>query len=338
MKRAHVLLLALALLAGGCDAVFDHFAEKNLDPGHEEYLSDGNLHVLLCGTGTPLVDPRRVSFCVVVIAGGQVIQVDAGPGSWRVAAMARMPRRKLSAMLITHFHSDHIGEIGEVTMQSWLAGRSGEALPIYGPPGIEDVVDGFSKAYAWDRKHRVDHHGAKYMPPAAGEMRAIAVPVEDPRAGALVLEKDGLRVTAFPVKHDPVVPAYGYKFEYRGRTLVISGDTAKSENVAHHAKGADMLIHEALGKRLVEYGQSWADRNGHERWAKLTRDVVTYHTSPVEAAQVAQEAGVKTLVYAHVGPLPNAIADWMFLRGTSDAFNGEIILGEDGQWLELEGR
>lgn len=338
MKRSLAVICA-ALFLVGCDAIYDHYAEKTLNSARTEFLHDGNLHVLLCGTGTPLADPERAAFCVIVIAGGQVVQIDAGPGSTRVSGVARAPLQNLSALLITHFHSDHIGEIGEVNMFSWLAGRTGGPLPVYGPPGIEDVVEGFARAYEWDHKHRIDHHGEKYMPPEAGRMRAVPVPVEDPAEGTVVIDKNGLRVTAFPVKHDPVKPAYGYRFDYAGRSVVLSGDTAKSENVIRHAKGADILIHEGLAKSLVDKAVSWADRNGHERWSRLTRDVSTYHTTPVQAAQVAAEAGAAKLVFSHIGPmLPNALAEWMFLRGTGEDYDGGVILGEDGQWFELEGR
>jgi ribonuclease Z len=333
------LVAGMALATSGCDQLqsrlIERMAARGLTGDRTDLLDDGNLHVVLCGTGSPLADPTRASACTAVIAGGHFVLVDAGPGSWRNVATERLPRARLEAVLLTHFHSDHIGEVGEATLQSWVAGRT-RPLTVYGPPGVAQVIEGFQQAYALDVQYRVAHHGPEAMPPAAGVPTAQTVELSNPSGAAPVFEGDGLRITAFAVDHAPVAPAYGYRFDYRGRSVVISGDTKKSGNLIQHARAADLLVHEALAARIIEPVQQYARTHNLTRWAKLTADVVNYHTTPIEAAEVAKAADVRMLVFTHVvPPLPNVLARRMFLRGVSAAWNGPIELGKDGMHFTL---
>jgi ribonuclease Z len=335
--RLVVLLLAGA--AAGCESLqsrlIERIAARALTGDRVDLLDDGELHVVLCGTGSPLADAERAGPCTAVLAGGRFVLVDAGPGSWRTVALARLPRARLDAVLLTHFHSDHIGELGEVVMQSWVAGRTAP-LAVYGPPGVEQVVDGFRQAYGFDTQYRIAHHGAEAMPPEAGRAAAHTVTLPAPGEAAPVFASDGLRVSAFAVEHAPAEPAYGYRFEYRGRVVVVSGDTKKSATVIRHARGADVLVHEALAAAMIEPVTRYARAQGLGRWAKLTADVATYHTTPVEAAEIAEAAGVRLLVLTHiVPPLPNVLARRMFLSGVSAQWDGEVVLGADGMHFAL---
>ncbi len=338
-RRNALVVVLLAIALSGCDQIesriIERMAGRALTGDRSDLLDDGNLHVVLCGTGTPLADPERAGPCTAVLAGGHFLLVDVGPGSWSKVALERLPRARLDAVLLTHFHSDHIGELGEVVVQSWIAGRS-KALTVFGPPGVEQVVFGFRQAYGFDTEYRVAHHGAEAMPLDGATAIAKTITLPRPAEAGLVFEADGLRVTAFAVDHAPVVPAYGYRFDYRGRSVVISGDTKKSDNLIHHAHDADLLVHEALAARMIEPVQHYARDHGLTRWAKLTSDVVTYHTTPIEAAQVAKAANVRMLAFTHiVPPLQNFVARRMFLRGVSDAWNGEVVLGKDGMHFTL---
>jgi len=338
-QRLVLLLLALLPFAGGCDRIqtflIQRMAGRALTGDRTYLLDDGHLHVVLCGTGSPLADPERAGPCTAVLAGGHFMLVDVGPGSWREVALAHLPRARLDGVLLTHFHSDHIGELGEATLQSWVGGRS-QPLPIYGPPGVEQVADGFRQAYAFDTQYRIAHHGVEAMPPTGAKTMPRVVNLPAPDDVAVVFDADGLRVTAFAVDHAPVTPAYGYRFDYHGRSVVVSGDTRKSANLIRHAKGADLLVHEALAVRILEPVSAYARSQGLSRWAKLTADIVTYHTSPVEAAEAAKEAGVRMLALTHiVPPLPNFIARHIFLEGVSAAWDGEVVLGQDRQHFDL---
>jgi len=328
MKR---LLVPGAWLLSGSLA----FGQPAAPPAGSSVLSDGQLHVVLCGTGSPLTDAQRASACVAVAGGGEFILFDAGPGSWRQVALGNLPVQSLSAIVITHFHSDHIGGLGEAITQSWIAGRA-KPVDVYGPPGVETVVAGFVQAYALDAGYRVTHHSEQMMPRAAAGAVAHSVALKSPDALAVVFERNGLKVTAFKVEHDPVSPAYGYRVDYHGRSVVISGDTAKSENLARHSAGADLLIHDVLAKTLITAASANLARAGNERGAKLARDILTYHASPTEAAATAAAANVETLVFTHMVPPPNAPPiEQMFLAGVADVFKGTVVMGRDGMKFDL---
>ncbi len=302
--------------------------------GNTTSFDDGQLHVVLCGTGSPLPDANRAQACTAIIAGNEFVLVDTGSGSWRKVALNNLPAQNLSAVLLTHFHSDHIGDSGEALVQSWIAGRT-QKLNVYGPPGIEKVVAGFAQAYALDTDYRVLHHGEEMLPRAAAGAVAQPVKLKSDDAAALVFERNGLKVLAFKVNHDPVTPAYGYRFEYKGRVVVVSGDTAKSANLAKHAAGADLLIHEVLAKNLLQFAAANFEKAGNKRRAKLASDIITYHTSPTEAAEIAATAKAETLVFTHLVPVPNPQTESAFTRGVSDIFKGKVVIGTDGMRFDL---
>lgn len=293
-------------------------------------LRDGNLHVILCGTGSPLADPQRASSATAIVAGNEFVLIDVGPGSWRKADLAQLPLADLSAIVLTHFHSDHIGDLGEAITMSWAAGRS-RPLPVFGPPGVEKVVQGFLSAYTQDAGYRTAHHSEELMPAAASQ----AIP-KTVQPGAVVLDRNGLRITAFAVQHEPVKPAYGYRIEYRGRIVVITGDTARSAEVEKQSASADLLLHDALSRDMVLAAANMADGFGQRRRARMARDIVLYHATPVEAAKTAAAAKVQTLVLTHVVPvLRNEAQEKQFLDGTAAAFSGKIVIARDGMRFDL---
>jgi len=336
-RRWGCAALAVALAAAGCDRVIDRQIERGLTARADRSVPEApGIHVVLCGTGSPLPDKDRAGACTAVLAGGEFLLVDVGPGSWETATLAGLPTGDLSAILLTHFHSDHIGDLGEAITQSWIAGRT-HPLDVYGPPGTTRVVNGFDEAYAADESYRNIHHGETYMPAAAAPAVGHDVELTDAAdSDAVVFDRNGLRVTMFRVHHDPVRPAVGYRFDYGGRSVVVSGDTAKSASVTKHAAGADLLIHEALQPELMKRVATVADRVGQQRLAKMARDTLGYHTSPVEAAEVARDAGVATLVFTHEVPGPNNfITRRLFLAGVSGVYTGTVVLGEDGMRFDL---
>jgi len=335
-RRAAALLVAALVALASCDRLADREAERTITRARTDLLTAPELRVVLCGTGSPLPDASRAGACTAVIAGGELVLVDVGPGSWETVDLANLPTAALSAILLTHFHSDHIGDLGEATTQSWIAGRA-NPLEVFGPPGVAEVVGGFDQAYAQDRTARVAHHGADHLPPAAGKAVARELAMPDGDGVTPVFERNGLRVTMFRVDHSPVYPAVGYRFDYRGRAVVVSGDTARSASVIEHSRGADLLVHEAMQKDLVERASAVARRLGRDRLADMAHDIVSYHTSVADAVGVAREAGVPHLVLTHLVPGPsNAIARRLFLRGVQ--FDGELTLGADGMEFTLPPR
>ncbi len=311
------------------DWMFRRTAYRELSRPAPVLAGKDELSALLCGTGSPLPDKTRGGPCTLIAVGDSYYLVDTGLDTARDLMLWRIPLQRIAGVFLTHFHSDHIGDLGEVRLQTWVAGRKAP-LPVYGPPGVDRVVNGFNEVYALDDGYRTKHHGATMLPPDA--VALVAKPVMP----GVVFEQGGLRVTAVKVKHEPANPSYGYRFDFKGRSVVISGDTAPDEDLAHLAKGVDVLIHEGLNLEMVGVMHDALAAANHPRQAKIFHDIPGYHTAPVDAARIANEARVRLLVFSHIIPmLPNRFAEKLFLRGVSDVRPEGVELGHDGLVLKL---
>jgi ribonuclease Z len=292
------------------------------------------MRVLICGSSSPFPSRERARPCTAVFAAGKLWVVDVGPGSWNNLALWRVPADRLGAILLTHFHSDHIGELGEWNLQSWVAGRE-TVLRVIGPEGVSRVVAGFDEAYALDRSYRTEHHGAAFLPPSTGRMAPQEVAFERGATSAVVHDADGLVITAFLVSHAPISPALGYRFDWEARSVVVSGDTVKNANLIERAKDVDVLVHEAQAHHLVALIGAAAEKV-RPRVARVMGDIPSYHTSPIEAAEVANEANAKLLVMTHLTPPPqNDLMERAFVRGVSSVRPGAWLVGHDGLLLTL---
>ena len=170
------------------------------------HLHDG-LHVAVVGSGSPLPDVKRRSPCAAIIAGGKVYVIDAGEGASETMARMQLAPGRIEAILMTHYHSDHISGLGTVNLQRWVADGDRPALRVIGPPGVERVIGGFNEAYTLDDGYRVGHHGAELVNPDTARMVPETYEIPEGQDSMVVLEEDGLKVTAFTVQHPPIVPA-----------------------------------------------------------------------------------------------------------------------------------
>jgi ribonuclease Z len=319
--------LATAIMARG--------AASNLGADRIGELEDG-LHALFCGAGAPLPDPQRSGPCLALIAGGHMVVIDAGTNGVRNLQRMGFAPGRIDAVLLTHFHSDHIDGLGELAMLRWVGGAHTQPLPVYGPPGVEDVVAGFNRAYRLDAGYRTAHHGEAIAPSSGRGMAAHPFELTDDDTLMPVIQIGAIEVSAFVVDHAPVAPAVGYRVRYRDRALVVSGDTVADERLARHAAGADVLVHEGLAPALVGRLTEAATAAGQPRTATITRDILDYHTAPVDAARLAATAGVGMLVFHHVVPpllVPGAEA--AFLRGVDDVWSGPVVVARDGTLISL---
>lgn len=295
------------------------------------------LRVIFCGTSGPLPVQGRAKPCTAVMAGGSLYLVDAGPESTENLMLWRVPVANAKALFVTHMHSDHIGEVGEFNLQSWVGGRPGP-LALVGPAGVDALAKGFNEAYLRDHDFRKAHHehGAFKFDLEAGLLAPKVIDIPKPDGTERAWTDGELTVTAIRVAHDPVDPAFAYRFDYRGRSVVISGDTRKWDPLAAASTGADVLIHEAQNSDMTKQMSQGLKMLGNPRMSSLIFDTLTYHTTPVEAADLARAAGVKALVLSHItqAGLPFYTPE-AFTKGMDDGGKLDWRIAKDGMIIDL---
>jgi ribonuclease BN (tRNA processing enzyme) len=241
--------------------------------------------VVVLGTGNPSADPERSGPAVAVVVNDRAYLVDCGAGVVRRAAAAEkngigaLKAKQLNIVFITHLHSDHTLGYPDLIFSPWVLGRK-EPLEAYGPRGLKSMTEHIEKA--WREDVRVRKRGLEQ----ANE-NGYKVNVHLIRPG-VVYRDANVTVTAFPVKHGIWKEAYGYKFETKDRRIVISGDTAPTDEVVKACDGCEMLLHEVYNPRGEELKE--------EHWKEYFR---TFHTSPAELGEIARRAHPKLLVVYH---------------------------------------
>lgn len=312
---------------------FEKQVSQNLGVDRSAGLADG-LHIYICGAGSPLPDPKRSGPCIGVLAGQQAFIFDAGTGGARNLGPMGFPLAKVDQIFLTHLHSDHLDGLGEMLLGTWINGGRTTPTQVAGPIGTSQIVDGFNTAYQIDSTYRTAHHGEDIANPTG--FGAVDREIEFSGDSQLVWEDGDVKITAYKVSHEPVSPAFGYRVDYKDRSISISGDTAYDPKIAAASKDVDVLFHEALNMDMVKTMQAGAKANGAERMAKIMYDIQDYHTSPVDAAKTAKLANAKALVLYHIVPmLPNDALIPMFVKGAADEFNGKITVSEDGTIVRL---
>ena len=342
MKKSLIILVVIALVGVVIYSQRASIAERVMAKGLQARmgadavagLEDG-LHLALCGAGGPMPAPHASGPCVAVVAGKRLFVVDAGTDGVRNLGRMGYALGNIEAVFLTHFHSDHIDGLGEMATLRWVSAGNTAPLPVYGPQGVQSVTDGFNTSYAQDEVYRHDHHGDTVAPRSGAGMEARPFPA--PPLGELetLIDEGGLKIEALLVDHAPIKPAVGYRFTYKGRSLLITGDTVKLPNIEKFSQGVDLLVHEALAPNLLIMMNEAATAVGNKVMAKVTHDVLDYHTSPVEAAETARDADVGHLLYYHiVPPLVFPGQEALFLDGAEDIF-AEYTVGRDGTAFSL---
>ena len=289
------------------------------------------LSAAVCGSRSPLPSPGRAQTCIMVKAGEDIFIVDIGDGSANNLRSWNIPYGKIKAVLLTHLHSDHISDLADLHLATWIMQKRKGKLEVYGPEGVSLVTSGFEAAYEPDYIFRSSHHGDEVAAIDIAGFKANTIDLDSP----VILDNGDLKITAFQVIHEPIRPALGYKFEYKGRTIVISGDTSYAQSVIDNSMGVDVLFHEAQANHMVSVIEEMASNRGNTLQAKVMADIKTYHTTLIEAAEIANKAEVKQLVFYHLTPAPrNYLTELMFVRGV-DGVRKDWLLAEDGTLLVL---
>lgn len=281
--------------------------------------------VTMCGTSSPIAAEGRAQACVAVETPEHLYLVDAGSGSATVANLTGIPMAKLRGILVTHFHSDHISDIGDHNLYSWVAGRPAP-LQIIGPEGVGKLVDGLNIAYELDRGYRVAHHGEELLDPELGVLESMQI------NEGVILEQDGLSITAFEVSHPPIEPAFGYRFDYEGRSVVVSGDSLVTDTIIEMSDGADLVLHDAMMLRVVQTLEGFSRTAGNIRIATVLHDIQDYHANTDDLQRLVDSANIGQLALYHLVPSPrNALA----LTAFSNAVPEGALLTEDGMVFSL---
>lgn len=293
-------------------------------------LDKNAIHVGFCGTGSPLPSRDRAGACTAVIANGIIFVFDSGEGSGETLALMGLPLKQVEGVFLTHLHSDHFEGLGALMIQRWAGTSAAAPMRVWGPEGVGEVTEGLNRAYRIDSDYRVAHHGETIVPRSGfGLAGQVIMP-------GLVYAANGVRITAFPVEHAPVSPAFGYRVDYLGLSVTVSGDTGPSPSLESSAGGTDLLVHEVLSARVVARMEAAAKRTGQPSRAKIFADIQGYHATPEQAAEAAKLAGAKALALTHVVPSLPPLLDEIFTRPATARYAGPVWLARDGDLITVD--
>ena len=306
-----IILLVIATLLLGLSS-----------PAHSQ-TQGADFRVTLLGTGAPPPDPHRFGPATLIEAGSQKLLFDVGRGVpirlWQI----RVPLRDINTTFLTHFHSDHVVGIPDVWLSGWLGGpfaRRQAPFNIIGPVGTSEMMANLERAYAADVRIRIADEGYP--------LDGIKYVAREFEKDEIVYEQSGVRVSAFTVDHgEHIKPAFGYRIEYDGRAVVISGDTRYHENVIKHGAGSDLIIHEVAAVRP----ELLADPQ--------VKKVMEHHTSPQEVGRIFSLAKPKLGAYSHLVLLARgnvtALTPDELLAQTRETYDGPVVVGEDLMTFEI---
>ena len=332
MKKILILIsCAVSIFIIGLVSLNSHSVQDRiLNIGLENILSsaqpfldeEDTLKVVVCGSRSPLPSPGRAESCVLVEAGDDIYIFDLGNGSVNNLTQYQVPWPNVKAVLITHMHSDHMADLPDAHLQSWIQGRT-SPLKVYGPEGINLATKGFELAYSADYQYRNEHHGNDMLPMSIAGFNAIQIINNQ----FIPNDTPGLEILPFVVDHYPVNSAFGFKISYKDRTVVISGDTIHDGSVQKYSQDVDLLVHSAISIDIVERMRGIAPI---PQMDKILFDIQDYHTSIEEAGEIARDANVEHLLIYHSIPTPrNALMERVFFRPIEGVFEN-YSLSDDG--------
>lgn len=270
--------------------------------------------LVLLGTAagpTPKITRNAPSQAIVV--DGATYLIDCGNGVAPQMVRAGVSLASLKTVFLTHHHSDHNADFGTLFLVGWS--QLNHPVAVYGPPPLARMTAQFFQLHDYDIGIRVADEGRPALRPLVRE--------HEIGEACLVHEDGRVRVTAALVNHPPVEPAFAFRFDTADRSIVISGDTTICQNLIELARGADVLVHEAL------YTQGLESRLGNHNARRLLEHLLASHTKVEDTGVVAREAGVKTLVLSHLFPSDPSVDDATWAACARSEFDGEVIVGRD---------
>ncbi|HEY1910904.1 MAG TPA: MBL fold metallo-hydrolase [Vicinamibacterales bacterium] len=315
MKYVAAIFIGLAVVSAQAAALLQDDSRQS---------SASPLKVILLGTaGGPTSNPQRLGISTLVLAGPEVLLFDCGRGVTTGLSRSGIAGADVTRVFLTHLHSDHVLAIPELYLTAWASEGRSTPFRVSGPSGTQAMMGHLQKAFEFDIHVRRD---VDEKLPAEG----IRVVATDIRQG-IVYDANGVKVTAFLVDHGPVKPAFGYRVDYRGRSVVLSGDTTPSDNLVRFASGVDLLIHE-VGRFKQDPALTGPpdDLMPNARTTRRqARIVAQHHTDPVEAGQVFARVKPKLAVFSHHNAPPS------ILTLVRQNYEGPVELGEDLMTIDV---
>ena len=271
--------------------------------------------VTLLGTGNPRPVMSRFGPSILVEAGKEKLLFDCGRGATQRLYQLNIPFEEVTGLFLTHLHSDHTVGIPDLWLTGWVMGRD-TPLPVWGPVGTKAMMDHLQEAYAFDIHIRRD---VDTKLPGAGAM-VVAKDIEE----GVVYERSGVKVTAFLVDHGEIKPAFGFRVDYGGHSVTLSGDTRPSENLVKFAQGTDVLIHEVIDP--AAFAETASTDTLEQR-----KKIIEHHTTPEQAGIIFARVKPKLAVYSHIVPpdVPEVIPH------TRKTYAGPLEVGEDLMSIEI---
>ena len=294
-----VLLLATVLTLGSASA------EER--PG---------IRVHLIGTGGPELTPTRLGMSTLIEAGGQTLLFDVGRGALQNIYLSRIDARGVTKVFLTHLHSDHIEDLPSIWITPWFMFARKAKLEVWGPEGTRQMIEGMRMMYGHDIEHRAN---------PVFKREYLDIDVHEIAPG-VVYEDAGVKVTAFAVEHDDGNPAFGYRIDAAGRSVLLSGDTTYSDNVVKFSTGADLIV-----SNVVAFSEPMTR-------AGILKPVLDKLTTPEQAATIFSKAKPRLAVYSHIvkKELPGEEGDDVVVKRTRAAgYDGRLEMGQDRMIIDV---
>ena len=274
------------------------------------------IRATLLGTGMPAPVMERFGPAVLVEAGGEAMIFDAGRGVLQRLNQLKPPVRHVRNVFLTHLHSDHIIGFPDLWLTGWLNGRPETPLRLWGPRGTKEMMYHLDKAFQYDI--RIRSYDDQISPEGA------VVLAEDIDEG-IVYENNGVTVTAIEVDHFPIIPSFGYRVDFTGHSVVISGDTRFSEHLISRAKGTDVIVHEVVAADMLR---------AHAQGAPEAMErVIAHHTTPEQAGEVFAQVQPKLAVFTHI--IPFNVGEKELAPAVRKTYSGPLEVGEDLMVLNI---
>ncbi len=279
------------------------------------------MKLTLLGTGSPSPNPNRRGASQVIESGGELVLIDCGATTAHRLVEAGYNRRPIKQLAITHLHSDHVTGLADLLWGGWV-GRWWDKPPLVsGPPGTKEMIDYLMKAFAYDIAVRTRTPGGEGL-----EREWLIPEVEEVEEGWTAQGSDW-QLSAFRVDHVQVDEAFGFRLDGADGSIVISGDTRRSENLIAKSQGADLLVHEVIRFQPEAIADPWL--------AARREAVNAYHTASTEVGKIATDAAVKQLVLSHLVIREGSLDD---LRSDVEQdYRGPLMVGEDLMSFVVEG-